>query len=75
VTTPQLSWASLLLDPVSSALQALLILALVGLVVAREALSQVEPVPRVLGGLARAVHALTPIVVVLIALRLAAIVQ
>ena len=67
--------SNVLLSPLPSALQAVAILGLVGLVVLREALRQVEPVPLLAQRVARLVRLLTPVVLLLLVLRLLVILQ
>lgn len=56
-------------------LQAALVVALVGLVTAREALRQRQPVPPLVDQMTIAVRVLTPVVVVLLLIRLLVILQ
>ena len=67
--------AELLLAPWPSALLAVPVLALVGLVVAREALRLLDPDAPALGPVSRAARVLTPVVLAVLALRLVVILQ
>jgi hypothetical protein len=75
VTAYIVASSNVILAPGPSFAQAVLVIALVCLLTAREALRQREPVPVLVEPLSRVARVLTPVVVIMLLLRLLVILQ